>query len=98
MRVHPDGNLRCRNAPLAENRESDIMKMHCGLLDEKFHEKSTTTSAADLIKSMAGGDAAHRAGALKLALRNGRLRGGVPPRCPDPPDCDFHYDAISYYD
>jgi len=55
------------------------MKMQCNLLDGMFNDKSTTISVADLIKTMAGGNAAHRAGALEFALRNGRLRGGVSP-------------------
>jgi hypothetical protein len=46
------------------------MKMHCELLSSKFPEESTTASVSDLIKNMVDGKATHRAGALKLALRN----------------------------
>jgi len=53
------------------------MKMHCELLGGKFYEESTTASVVDFIKSMADGGAAHRAGALKLALRNGSNLWGV---------------------
>ena len=56
--------------------------MHCNLLRGNFHEKSTTASVADLIKSMVGGGAPHRASVLKFALRNGHSKAGVPPRCP----------------
>ncbi|KAF9645620.1 hypothetical protein BDM02DRAFT_3262815 [Thelephora ganbajun] len=77
------------------SRESDVMKMHCKLLSGKFHERNTTSSVADLIKSMAGGSAVHRAGALKLALRNGRSKGGALLRCPYH-HCDFHHNPISY--
>lgn len=55
------------------------MKVLCELLGDKFREKGITASAVDLIRSMEGGNAAYRAGALKLALRNGRSRGG--PEC-----------------
>lgn len=48
------------------------MKKLCELLGDRFREKSITASAVDPIRSMAGGNAAHRASALKLALRNGR--------------------------
>lgn len=54
------------------------MKMHCEMLGGKFPEESTTASVAEFIKSAAGGTASHRAGALKLALRNGRSVGSVP--------------------
>ena len=53
------------------NRENDVMKMQCKLLSCDFLEKSTTSSVTGFIKSMVGGKAAHQAGALKLALRNG---------------------------
>ena len=65
------------------------MKMHCDLLGENFREESVTASAADAIKSMAGGNAAHRASALKLALRNGRLKREKLFRCPVR-SCKFH--------
>jgi len=76
------------------SRENEVMKVHCELLSDKCREKSTTASMVDLIKGMVGGKAAHRAGALKLTLRNGRPRGGVFLRCPDS-DCDFHHNPTS---
>ena len=51
------------------------MKMQCELLGGISPVESTTASVTDFIKSMVGGKAAHRAGALKLALRNGRPTG-----------------------
>ena len=76
MRVLSDRNNCRHNAPLNEDRENEVMEMHCNLLRGKSHEESTTASAADLIKSMSGGHAPHRAKALKLALRNGHSKGG----------------------
>ena len=46
------------------------MEMLCKLLGKRFREESITASVVDLIKGMEGGNAAHRAGALKLALSN----------------------------
>jgi len=66
------------------SRESEVMKMHYGLLNDKFREKSATASTAELIESMVDGKAAHRAGALKFVLRNTRPRGGVSLSCPVP--------------
>ena len=74
--------------------EREVMKVHCELLGGEFDEKSTTVSTTDVIKSMVGGNAAHRAGALKLALRNGRSKGGTHLRCPVH-DCDFHDNPVS---
>ena len=47
------------------------MKIQYKLLTEKFDDPDTTVSTADLIKSMANGNGAHHAGALKLGLREG---------------------------
>ena len=67
------------------NRESDVMKMHCELLRDKFTEESVTASVGELIKSMVGGKVAYRASALKLALRSNRFLGSAPlPRGPSP--------------
>ena len=54
------------------------MKMQRKLLSCNFPEKSTTSSVTGFIKSMVGGKAAHQAGALKLALRNGSPTGPLP--------------------
>lgn len=81
------------------------MEMHCELLASKFPEEGTTAGMVDLIKGMAGGKATHRAGALKLALRNKRPKKGVPMRCTRPEkgvllrctrsDCVYFSDPIS---
>jgi len=84
-----------RNASSTEDRESDVMKIHCNLLGSEFHEKSTTASTADLIRGMVGGTSPHRAGALKLALRSGSSRGRVLLRCPLP-SCRYHHNPTSY--
>ena len=54
------------------------MEMFCKLLGNRFREESITASVEDLIRGMEGGNAAHRTGALKLALRNDHSRGGGP--------------------
>ena len=53
------------------------MEMHCKLLGTRFPEEITTASVSDLIKSMVGGKATHRASALKLALKTGRSTGSI---------------------
>ena len=93
--VHSNWNNFHCNTPSTEDRESEVMKMHGELLRGKFRGKSTTVSTTDFIKTMVGGNAAHRAGALKLALRDTRPRSGVLLRCPCR-SCDFHHDHISY--
>ena len=45
--------------------------MQCKLLNDKFNDQDTTASAVDLIKNMTGGTGIHKAGALKLGLREG---------------------------
>jgi len=47
------------------------MKMQYELLTEKFDNLDTTVFTRDLIKNMANGTGARRAGALKLGLREG---------------------------
>lgn len=79
---------------LARNRESDVMKMYCELLSHKFREERVTASVADSIKTMAGGKAAYRATALKLALRHS-CSEGVLLRCPIR-SCVNHDNPVSY--
>ena len=45
------------------------MRMQYDLLGDRFDDRNTTASTADLIKSMAGGGGAHHAVALKFGLR-----------------------------
>jgi len=47
------------------------MKMQYELLAGGFGDQTTNASMVDLIKNMADGTAAHRAGALKFGLREG---------------------------
>lgn len=77
------------------------MRMHCELLGSRFSEETITTSVSDLIKNMVGGKAAYRAGALTLALRNGRYT--TPVRAPslvvsspwhEVEDCGINVDLV----
>ena len=66
------------------------MNMQCDLLYYKFNNDTTTDEGVGFIKSMVGGNSAHRAGALKAGLREGLLNSAVL-RPHD--DCDFHNTA-----
>jgi len=58
------------------------MKMQCELLQDDFRNDTTTAEGVGFIKSMLGGNSAHRAGALKAGLRQGLLSSTFL-RCPD---------------
>ena len=55
---------------LSLDRHPEIMTIECKHLSEELRTERTITSALELIKGMEGGDAAHRANALKLGLYN----------------------------
>lgn len=60
------------------------MRMQYELLSKEPDDRNTTTSAVDIIKSMAGGTGAHHAGALKFGLREGfSLARPTRPSSPD---------------
>ena len=61
------------------------MEIQYELLSNKYDELSTSASAVDLIKDMAGGTGPHHAGALKFGLREGFLRVWRTPIEPSPP-------------
>ena len=54
---------------MAGNRRRQVMEMQHGLLSDKLDDRDTNPSAVELIKSMADGTSAYRAGALKFGLR-----------------------------
>ena len=64
------------------------MKMQCELLCRQPGDSTTAAEGVNHIKSMLGGGSPHRAGALKLALREIFL-GGVFLRCPRQ-GCDLY--------
>ncbi|KAF9645618.1 hypothetical protein BDM02DRAFT_3271586 [Thelephora ganbajun] len=77
------------------SRQGDVAKMQCRLLYDNFNNTTTTEKGVEFIESMLGGNLAHRAGALKLGLREGLL-GGVFLRCPRE-DCDMHNNTIPHH-
>jgi hypothetical protein len=78
-----------------KSRQADIMKMQWELLSEFHDDDNASTSAADIVKRMKGGNTAYRAGALKLGLRNGFSMAGVLLRCPRN-DCELYNSPVSY--
>lgn len=76
-----------------DDRRGEIAQMQSELLYGKFNDEATTAEGVRFIQSIPGGNSAHRAGALKVALKEGLNRVFL--LC-SRPGCDFHYSATPY--
>ncbi|KAF9785367.1 hypothetical protein BJ322DRAFT_1062892 [Thelephora terrestris] len=76
------------------SRYEDIAKMECELMYDEYNDENTTAEGIKFIESVPGGNLAHRAGALKIVLKEGLLNR-VFLRCPNL-GCSMHNNTAPY--